>query len=140
MFKYILLSGFLLVQAVVLGCQPVGGRVTASLGNEFSLSVGQTAELTAEKLTLQFEGVQEDSRCPRGATCVWQGRVSCTVKINDNGAVSTIVLSEPGLTEQPGANVYRNYKFSSRVLPYPELNRKIATEDYRLFLTVTRLP
>jgi hypothetical protein len=139
MLKRILISSILLVQLAMSGCQGAAGSLKASLDREFSLSAGQTAELTSERITLEFVGIQEDSRCPKGATCVWQGRVSSTVKVEDNGSTSTIVLSEPGLSSQPGNNVYKQYKFISRVLPYPELNKKITREDYRLFLTVTRV-
>jgi hypothetical protein len=139
MLKRILLSSFLLVQLTITGCLGRTANVQASIDNEFSLAIGQTAELTGGQITIQFEGVQEDSRCPRGATCVWQGRVTSIVKVGENGFTSTMVLSEPALSDQPGNNVYKQYKFISRVLPYPDLSKKIAKEDYRLFLTVKKV-
>ena len=136
MFKRILLLSPLLMLINLVGCQ---SRIEASIGNEFSLAIGQTAELKGEQITIQFEGIRDDSRCPKGATCIWQGRVSSILQISDNGLSSQIVLTEPGLSDQYGNNRYKQYEFTSHVQPYPELGKKISSEDYRLFLTVKKL-
>lgn len=140
MFKHILLLSSLLILITAVGCQNSEGRIRASINNEFSLAIGQIAELKGEQITLQFEGIQEDSRCPKGATCIWQGRVSSILQISDNGLSSKIVLTEPGLSDQYGKSTYKQYEFTSHVQPYPELGKKILSEDYRLFLTVTKIP
>ncbi len=139
MFKHILLLSSLLILITLAGCQSGEGRIQASIDNEFSLAAGQIAELKGEQITIQFEGIQDDSRCPKGATCIWQGRVSSILQIRDNGLSSKIVLVEPGLSDQYGNNRYKQYEFTSHVQPYPELGKKISSEDYRLFLTVKKL-
>jgi len=129
-----------LIIVAVAGCQSNEGRIQASLDKEFSLSVGQAAEIKSEQLSLQFEGIQEDSRCPEGATCFWAGRVISTLLITDNGLTSRIILTEPRPTDQPDANSYKQYEFSSKVQPYPQLGKQISKDDYRLFLTVSKIP
>jgi len=104
------------------------------------MAIGQAAELKGEGITLQFEGIQEDSRCPKGATCFWAGRVISVLLINDNGLTSRIVLTEPDTTGESGKNTYKQYQFTSSVQPYPELGKQIPKEDYRLFLTVKKIP
>jgi hypothetical protein len=138
MFKRFLIFSFLLIAVAVAGCQSDEGRIQASLDKEFSLSIGQTAVIKSEQLTLQFEGIQEDSRCPKGATCFWAGRVISTLLINDNGLTSRIVLTEPRPIDQPDANTYKQYEFTSQVQPYPELGKQISKEDYRLVITVKK--
>jgi len=140
MFKHILLLSSLVILITSVSCQSGEGRIQASIDNEFSLTVGQIAELKGEQITLQFEGIQEDSRCPKGATCIWQGRVSSILQISDDGLSSKIVLAEPGLSDQYGKNTYKQYEFTSHVQPYPELGKQISSEDYRLFLTVKKIP
>jgi hypothetical protein len=140
MFKRVLLLSSLLILITSVGCQSSEGVIKATIDNEFSLDVGQIAELKGEHIILQFEGIQEDSRCPKGATCIWQGRVSSILQINDDGLSTKIVLTEPGLSYQYGKNIYKQYEFTSHVQPYPELGKKISSEDYRLFLTVKKLP
>ncbi|MDD5398822.1 MAG: hypothetical protein PHU70_07040 [Dehalococcoidia bacterium] len=122
-----------------VGCQISEDTIQVSLDNEFSLAPGQTAELKGEGITLQFEGIQEDSRCTKGATCFWAGRGMSVLLINDNGLTSRIVLTEPGPADQPDANTYKQYEFTSHVQPYPELGKQIPKDDYRLFLTVKKI-
>jgi len=140
MFRHSLLISSLLILTTSIGCQSNTGRIQASIDSEFSLAVGQVAELKGEQITIQLEGIQDDSRCPKGATCIWQGRVSGILQISDNGSSSKIVLVEPGLSDQHGKNTYKQYEFTSHVQPYPELGKRISSEDYRLFLTVKKIP
>jgi len=51
---------------ILPACQP--GQVSAALGQEFNLRLGQKAVITGEDFMLEFAAVQEDSRCPTGAT------------------------------------------------------------------------
>lgn len=136
---FLLISSLFLLMAPV-GCQSSEGRIQASLDNEFSLSIGQVAEIKSEHITLQFEGIQEDSRCPKGATCFWAGRVISILLINDNGLISRIVLTDPDTSGESGQNTYKQYQFTSSVQPYPELGKQIAKDDYLLFLTVKKIP
>jgi hypothetical protein len=140
MFKHTLLLSSILMVIASTGCQSSAGLIKASIDKEFSLAIGQVAELSGEQITLQFEGIQEDSRCPKGATCIWQGRVSSILQISENVSSSTIALTEPGLSEQYGKNTYKQYEFTSHVQPYPEIGKKLSSEDYRLFLTVKKIP
>lgn len=139
MHKHTLLLSTLLILIITVGCQSDESGIRASLDKEFSLAIGQTAELKSEGITLQFEGIQEDSRCPKGATCIWAGRVISVLLINDNGLTSRIVLTEPDTTGESGQNTYKQYQFTSGVQPYPELGKQISKDDYRLFLTVKKI-
>jgi len=63
----------LVLVALLLGCSSATQSTEVLLDKEFSLSVGQTATLKSENMTIRFEGVTEDSRCPIGATCILGG-------------------------------------------------------------------
>jgi hypothetical protein len=121
-------------------CQAAAGGMQAALDHEFSLSIGQSAELRSEQIAVQFVQIEEDSRCPRGAMCIWQGRVRSSLRITDAGNSSTLVLIQPGLSSEYGKDTYGRYDITSRVEPYPELGSKIAKGDYRLFLTIRKAP
>lgn len=140
MFRYSLLLCALLALTVLSGCQDGTNTVKASFDNEFSLTAGQIAELKGKQLTVQFEGIQDDSRCPKGATCIWQGKVRSIIKISDNGLTSKLVLTEPGLSSDRGKDTYKQYEFTSHIEPYPELGKEILSKDYRLFLIIRNMP
>ena len=140
MIKHILALIALLILAVLCGCQGSDGTIKASLNQEFTLSIGQTAGLTGEPLTIQFVEIQDDSRCPKGAMCIWQGRVSAVLQVSDVSDSIRIVLTEPGLSDQYGRGTYKKYEFTSHVQPYPELGKQIAIDDYRILLTIKKIP
>jgi len=70
-------------------------KITVSLGQEFRLGVGQQATFSDAPLDIIFHRVTGDSRCPRDATCIWQGEASAEIEIIDwKGDPATIWSSQ----------------------------------------------
>lgn len=121
---------------MLVGCTDTD-ELTADLGQEFTLSIGQSAQIEGENLQVRFQEVIEDSRCATGATCIWEGRVSLAVEIKDNGSPYKMVLIQSGMNNQYASETYKAYQLTFKVHPYPELGTDIDTDDYRLLLTVS---
>ncbi len=49
-----------------------------------------------------------------------------------------MVLIQSGLNNQYASETYEAYQFDFKINPYPILGTDIATDDYQLFLTVTK--
>ncbi|MFK5982058.1 MAG: hypothetical protein QM499_04010 [Flavobacteriaceae bacterium] len=47
------------------------------------IALGET--ITIEHNQVKFVKVLEDSRCPKGVTCIWAGRAKVLVEINEEG-------------------------------------------------------
>jgi len=122
-----------IITCILLVC---GG--SPGLGKEFSLSVGQTVSISGENLQITFDEVSQDSRCPTGAECVWEGVVICQVSIVVDGITYHIELAQLGLSDEYASELYKNYRFTFKVEPYPEPDKEIAESEYRLLLTVSR--
>ena len=122
---------------VLAGCQ--WNRESAALGEEFSLSLGERENIQGEGLSIVFADILEDSRCPTGAQCVWQGQVRCSVLLTKNGSTYTETFTQMGLTADPATESALGYKFEFRVEPYPEVGKEIAQKDYRLIVKATVL-
>lgn len=74
----------------------------------------------------------QDSRCPEGATCVWQGEAQFKV-IVEIPAKDTLELS----TYDKATGSLQNFNYELvRVNPYPSLGSEIKTEDYRVCLII----
>lgn len=134
---YPLLIIFLLL---LLACNQQA-EIKAGLGEEFSLSAGQSAAITGENLRIRFIEITEDSRCPQGVTCIWAGRVSCLIEItktDSSAEPERLVLTQMGLTSPPATQAFNGYELAFDVEPYPVAGQTIPEEDYRLTLTVTR--
>jgi len=106
------------------------------LGQPFDLKPAEVASI--EGLEITFEGVSEDSRCPRGTQCTWAG-----------DAAASFTLQKP-----PAAMLQRTLHTNGRferqieidgfvvrledVKPYPKDGGAIAPGDYRVTVVVTR--
>ena len=119
---------------VVAGCS----SNAISLGQEFSLRIGESASIRGEELKVKFLEVTEDSRCPTGVVCIWEGRVSGLVEITYREAIHSVVLTEPGSTSWPSEITFEEYKIAYHVEPYPQAGTEIATEEYRLELKINK--
>ena len=138
-FRYFLwLSLITVLMLPLAACGNTPTQVYADLGEEFSLSIGQTAAINGQDLQITFEDVIEDSRCPSDVTCIWAGRVSCIIKLVEGSSQYRMVLTEPGLTDQYTSETYREYQLAFQVRPYPEAGQSIRRDEYRLQLIVRK--
>jgi hypothetical protein len=111
---------------------------TVDLGQEFSLHIGKSANIRGEQLQVKFLEITEDSRCPTGVVCVWEGRVSGRVEITYLESIHNLVLTEPGSTSWPSEITFGDYKIIYHIEPYPQAGIEIVKEEYSLELTVSK--
>ena len=133
--------GSLLVVAMVLflaACAASAGEITAALGEESTLKVGQGVAIQGQDLKVKFLEVVQDSRCPSDVICVWQGEASVLVEITYFESLHRVVLTQPGLAGQFTTKDFNEYTLSFRLEPYPDSTRQMPEGDYRLKLTVTK--
>jgi hypothetical protein len=135
LLKYIFILSTLILM-LLIGCANTGEKVEASLGEEFSLQIGQIAQIDKEELEIRFEKVLADSRCPKGVTCIWAGQVRCQLRIKDKEAWTDLEIVEPGLTNPPSLIINRAYKIFYHIQPYPEAGKEITPDEYQLILKV----
>ena len=126
----------------ILICTPLSvfacDNAEFSIGQEFSLQIGESASIKGEKLQIRFLEVTEDSRCPRDAICVWEGRIICMVEITYRGSLHRLELTEPGSTSWPPEIVFKDYQIAYHVEPYPHTGTKIMEDEYRLYLKINK--
>lgn len=128
----------LLILSLTLLIAPAcSARQEVALGQEFQLRPGGEAVVSGENISIRFIKITEDSRCPIGATCVWEGRAVCLIEMTQDGDAIEHSLIEMGLSEQ-AEQTFSGYRFTFNVTPYPELEKEIHEGDYRLALKMTR--
>ena len=110
----------------------------AELGQEFFISIGQIVTITSEDLEITFEEVSADNRCARDVVCITAGEVVCLVKITEGGSSYNIELTQPGLYYDYSQELFRRYEYTFKVEPYPESDKVISTDEYRILLTVSK--
>jgi hypothetical protein len=138
----------LLIPFILLaGCSSNAASVQAVLGKDFTLPVGQTAVFSSENISLKFDSVSNDSRCPTGAQCIRAGEAVCRIIFTrSDNTTASIDLTELGLTSVPQQTTWtsrfgdfmRQYLINFTLVPYPEVNKQITPGDYQLQLNITR--
>jgi hypothetical protein len=105
------------------------------LGQSFELRAGASASVQGG-LTMVFERVASDSRCPMDAFCVWAGDATLALRLSRG-------TGQPAMrelhTQASGSEiVFATYSIKLVSLgPYPRSDRQIKPEDYVATLTVT---
>jgi len=63
---------FLLLSAI--SCKQSTNPTGPKIGEEFDLKYGQSTQVQAHDIiSIKFQTVGEDSHCPKGADCLWEG-------------------------------------------------------------------
>jgi len=65
--------------AVLVGC---GGPTEVNIDQDFTLGIGESVTIENTGITITFEDVLEDSRCPINAACVWAGNARIQLAVN----------------------------------------------------------
>jgi len=109
------------------------------LGQPFTLRVQELMECDCDAPEIKFEGVKEDSRCPKHTNCVWAGQAIVQLSLAGSAGIEPLELTlqegKPELASKTaGGYIYR----LEEVNPYPEAGKKIAPKDYTVRLVVEK--
>ncbi|MEX2154755.1 MAG: hypothetical protein WD825_15545 [Gemmatimonadaceae bacterium] len=123
---------------VTATCAESAAKVV-SVGDEFVLAPGQRVTISDSDLSLEFERVTSDSRCPKDVQCVWAGNAAIRLKVVEQ-------MSEPRLVELDTYGDRQKAQlgmFELQVValtPDPVSTERIEPRQYRLTLRLTELP
>jgi hypothetical protein len=110
----------------------------ASLGVPLTLAGGQSVRVDTG-LTITFQAVLEDSRCPTDVDCVWAGRAKVAFQVEAPGqAAATLTLITLPDQPTPTPATYAGYAIALLDLaPYPQqLGQALALAEYEATVQV----
>jgi hypothetical protein len=108
---------------------------TVPLDEAFTVRRGQTATFDGTSLTVRFNSVSNDSRCPADALCIHGGDAIVNVRAAGDGPAADLELHTAGA----GSASYGSFVVTLQQLePFPFSNRTIEQHEYRATLRVTR--
>ena len=86
--------------------------------------------------TVSFIRVVEDSRCPTGVNCVWEGDATVEVGVQTVGLPERLQLhtNDRFAQEATARGLRVRLKFLE---PYPKADRPVSPGDYRVVLSVS---
>ena len=112
---------------------------TARLGKEFSIKAGQQLKLDGADFQVKFVGVPQDSRCPTGVNCVWEGNAEVALNFTYDDCATNLTLNthnSPQTVQDGKAGGFRIKLI--KLDPYPHSEKKIASSDYVATLVITK--
>jgi hypothetical protein len=131
-----------LVALVACGAQAkVRARKTVRLNQNFVLRVGQEVSVAEQKLNVKLVSVPEDSRCPKGVTCIWAGNVRVRLQVTKVGGKPVKVELSLNPRDFPDGEAADcgNYKLKLvGVEPYPVADQQLKPADYTVTLSVSK--
>ncbi len=143
---------FLFAICILTACQTATPSAPgpAGLNREVTLAPGQSAAVTGTDLTITFDSVVSDERCPSEIECAASGPVTVSLSIQEGAGDPTDFTLQTftdlngrspnvqfeGVTNRAEVGDYAIQIAS--VTPYPQnLETKIDTSEYRVALLVS---
>ena len=109
-------------------------KKTFKLKEEFTLAFNHTGIVklgVKDKMELKFTKLVEESRCAPGKTCVWEGRVSVDIEL-DNNEIITLGLGD-GFTS---VTSYKNHNIELMEVSYDSKENFGKETNYSIKLKV----
>lgn len=115
-----------------------GTALSQTAAREVVLARGESQRLADTDLTVFFETVVEDSRCPRGVNCVWAGDAAVRIRIDAPGAPpATHTLHTNEGSQREIAHGDLRIQLAS-LAPEPTPDGPPRPDDYRATLLIRR--
>jgi hypothetical protein len=122
---------------------PQSESIDAGLDEPFTLSVGESVTLADTALTLTFEMVERDGRCPSAVDCAESGPVVVIISaVQGTEQPTTFTMNpDPQLAQlsgmPPNKMMYQGYEIElTAVNPYPEQPEDLLNLPYTVTLIV----
>jgi hypothetical protein len=107
------------------------------LGQEFELKINQEAAIEGEGLSVVFESVLEDSRCPEGVDCIWSGNAKIRIRSSKQKHAPAPV--ELNTDVGPKSSTYLDYEIKLVALkPRPKAEKPVQPNEYKAALIITK--
>ena len=115
------------------------GAVRASVGEEFKIKIGQQVIVKGPKLRIKFDSVHDESRCPTGVQCVWEGNAGVVVELWNKKKALVQATLNTNTSMKPNHLEHKGYTIKLVGLsPYPKADQRIDPKDYEAVLLVTK--
>ena len=129
----------LMLSLILSGPVAQSGALTnaVSLGQEFTLRPGKKVSVRGTKLKIRFVSVVEDSRCPKGVDCVWQGNAEARFELSGIKRKASIMRLNTGI--EPREAEYSGYTVRLvKLTPEPKSGERINAREYEATLVVLK--
>ena len=119
--------------------QANGNYHTVQFDAPFKMNQKKGVQFENNDLKILFDKVTEESRCPEGTTCVWEGQVKVQLTVKTKGDSQQVEIIRKGKQKENTIEKVGDYTiYLMAVNPYPKSGEKISQEDYRISLIIKK--
>lgn len=108
-------------------------------GEPISLKVGASSDIQEGILTIKFDKLVEDSRCPTDVECFWEGQATIQLLVNESATVDLIMRAGH---EDLAKDTLDDYIYTLLdISPYPDMSDELPlpSEAYSVEVQVDKL-
>ncbi|MDZ7723827.1 MAG: hypothetical protein U5R06_13725 [candidate division KSB1 bacterium] len=110
---------------------------TLHLNEDLSLDFNEKLEHHQLSISISFDSLLSDSRCPIGAMCVWAGNAELLFTLRENNCTHKLNLNtNPHSQQDTTTNAYRVKLID--VQPYPHVDSTFSENDYTALIRINR--
>jgi hypothetical protein len=133
----------MLIAIISMGCEGIRFEGVCNfesihmvLNDTIEMRIGEVYCNQANGIRLECDSLVNDSRCPLGATCVWEGNAELSFILEQDSELlyEFNLNTNPGFRTDTTINDLR-YKLID-LLPYPELDTVRDLDDYIIQLII----
>ena len=96
------------------------------------LKPGEVKFSSDPDISIRFDSVLSDSRCPKGVVCFWAGNARARFIFSINTDTTNFILNTHGGLHLRSDNLINGYRIKLLKLdPYPDISHPIQQKDYR---------
>ncbi len=107
------------------------------LDKSFELKYNKTRNNLENGIIISLDSVLNDSRCPKGAACVWAGNARVRFIYSNNTNDLKFILNTLGSLYFPKDTLIDGFRIKLIDLyPYPEIGKIIRQRDYKAELRI----
>ena len=134
---------------ILAACQTANPTIEAAMNTEFTLARDQSARIKTTDMTVTFNSVLSDDRCPIEVECAASGPVTISLSIQHEGEDFPTNVTLQTFTDQEGraptgefggidasADIGDHLIYVVGVVPYPRNLSGIKASDYQATLVV----
>ena len=100
---------------------PTKDKINKNLeGKVIYFTEGENKFLPEYQMNITFKNISEDSRCPEGVTCVWQGAAVANIELM--GTATRPMTIPLATTENAGRNYHKSTFFNGYTISLVEVN------------------
>ena len=118
------------------GCGSPESPKDAALGAPFDVAISETAVVAQAELRVTFESVTADSRCPKGAQCIWEGDAVTRVSLATSAEATAVVELHTNSRFERSAEYHGYLVTLVELAPYPRADK---TPDPRAYVATLRV-